>query len=157
MRHHFQRPEHRKSTTTTQPASERIKKDLTKQFASLGLRITIDTNLKVANSLDLTLNLRTGKYQPYRKPNDEPVYVHKSSNHPPSILRSIPASVSRRIRDNSSDRRSFDEAAPSYNAALKASGYKDCIDFIEQRKHENSKNADGLGVSSGSTHPTAEP
>ena len=121
------------------PESERIKKDLTKQFASLGLRITIDTNLKVANYLDLTLNLRTGKYQPYRKPNDEPVYVHKSSNHPPSILRSIPASVSRRITDNSSDRRTFDEAAPPYNTALKASGYKDCIDFIEQRKHENKR------------------
>ena len=121
---------------TSGPESKRIKKDLTKRFANLGLRLTIDTNLKIANYLDLTLNLNTGKYQPYRKPNDHPVYVHRSSNHPPSILKGIPASVSRRITDNSSDRQSFDEAAPPYNAALKASGYRDCIDFLEQRKRE---------------------
>ena len=47
-----------------------------------GLNITITTNLTVANFLDITLDLRTGKHHPYRKPNEETVYIHKNSNHP---------------------------------------------------------------------------
>ena len=41
--------------------AERIKKNLTKQFQSLWLRLTIDVNLKIVNFLDLTLSLKSGK------------------------------------------------------------------------------------------------
>ena len=46
-------------------AAERTKKELTDHFKTLGLRITIETNLKITNFLDLTLNLNNGKYYPY--------------------------------------------------------------------------------------------
>ena len=37
-------------------------------LGELGLQITAHSNLKIVNYLDVTLNLSTGKYQPYRKP-----------------------------------------------------------------------------------------
>ena len=68
------------------PQADRLRKDIIRQFADLGLRITIQTNLKVTDFLDVTLNLSTGKFRPYRKPNDRPLFVHRQSNHPPGIL-----------------------------------------------------------------------
>ena len=114
--------------------AERAKKGIIRHFRSLGLKITIETNLKAANFLDLTLGLKSGKYYPFRKPSDTPVYVHKMSNHPPSILKNIPSALSRRITDISSDKAIFDQATPIYNSALKASGYSENITFLESRK-----------------------
>ena len=113
---------------------ERIKKDLVKQFNDLGLKITIETNLKVANCLDLTLNFRNGRHYPYRKPNDIQSYINKISKHPPSILKNLPAAVSRWLTGNSSDPDVFSEAAPLYNNALKASGYNERIEFLKDHK-----------------------
>ena len=65
--------------------ADRIRKDIIKVFAELGLRITIQTNLKVADFLDLSLNLSTESFYPFRKPNDQPLYIHHQSNHPPNM------------------------------------------------------------------------
>ena len=62
-------------------------------FASFGLRVPIEANLKVVNYLDVTLNLQNGNYQPYRKPNDNPLYLNIQSYHPPNILRNLPKAV----------------------------------------------------------------
>ena len=45
--------------------------------------------------LDVTFDVSTGKYKPYRKPNDDPLYINKHSNHPPSILRQLPTSINK--------------------------------------------------------------
>ena len=103
--------------------ADKIKKDITKIFKEMDLRITIQTNLKVVNFLHITLNLNNGKYYPYRKPNDIPVYIHKQSNHSPNIIKNLPASISRRISDISYDREIFNQAVPLYEDALKSSGY----------------------------------
>ena len=45
----------------------------------------INANLKTVNFLDLPLSLETGKYCPYHKKNDTPMYFHQQSNiRPPS-------------------------------------------------------------------------
>ena len=63
-------------------AADRIRKYFIKLFRDeFDLKITIDTNLKIVNYLDITLNLTTGTYQPFNKPNSKPVYVHVNSNH----------------------------------------------------------------------------
>ena len=62
--------------------ADRARKDLITIFQNMGLKITVQTNLKSVNYLDVTLNLETGSHQPYRKPNDPPVYVNRDSNHP---------------------------------------------------------------------------
>ena len=59
-----------------------IRKKLHKLFKDEGLKIVVETDLVIANSLDVTLNLNDGTYKPYRKPNDTPLYIHKDSNHP---------------------------------------------------------------------------
>ena len=115
-------------------AVERAKKDIIKSFQELGLRITIQANLKIVNFLDVTFNLCNGKYYPYRKPNDKPLYINRLSNHPPSILRQLPASISRRLTDISCDEDVFQEAAPLYNTALKESGFKEDVEYVASRK-----------------------
>ena len=110
-------------------ASDRKRKDITETFKNLGLKITIEANLKTVNFLDVTLDLGNESYKPYRKPNDNPLYINASSNHPPSILKQLPKNISKRVSGISSSKEIFDQAAPYYNDALKASGYREKIEF----------------------------
>ena len=79
--------------------ADSIKKDITKSFNQLGLHITIQTNIRSVNFLDVMFNLRNGKYYPYCKPNDKPLYINRLSNHPPQILRQLTAAISRHLTD----------------------------------------------------------
>ena len=63
--------------------ADQVRKQITKIFNSVDLKITVETNLKSLNFLDVNLNLETKVHKPYRKPNDCPMYVHADSNHPP--------------------------------------------------------------------------
>ena len=72
------------------PATECIKKKIIKLFHQHGLNITAETNLVQANFLDVTFNLKSGKYWSYHKPSDQPLYVHHHSNHPPVIETLMP-------------------------------------------------------------------
>ena len=64
---------------------EAMRQRLQALFRQHGLRTTIDPpNKIVVNFLDVTLNLEKDNFCPYRKPNDEPLYVHSQSNHPPA-------------------------------------------------------------------------
>ena len=65
---------------------ERIKKNLQKTFKNFGLEIVAESNLKIVNYLDVTLNLNNGSFKPYHKPDDIIQYINKESNHPPSII-----------------------------------------------------------------------
>ena len=47
--------------------------------------ITAEANSNIVCFLDLNLALATGKHKPYRKPNGDPLYIDKNSNHAPSI------------------------------------------------------------------------
>jgi len=62
-------------------------------------------------------------HTPYSKPNNIPLYVHKESNHPPSILKKIPESINRRLCDISINETIFNNAIPQYQDALAKSGY----------------------------------
>ena len=99
------------------------RKDFTKIFKDIGLKITAEANLKVVSFLDITLNLSTGLYQPCRKPNDQPRYVNVKSNHPPTILKNLPSAIGKRLSSISSNPTVFADVAPliskrSYRAAI---------------------------------------
>ena len=64
---------------------EKIKKELCKIFRENDLKITIDANKTIFNFLDVTLDLQSGKHYPYTKVGNVPLYMHKKSNHPPTI------------------------------------------------------------------------
>ena len=123
--------------TTAPPRQvELIKKDLCAIFSKHGLRITIEANKKIVNFLDVTLNLTSGKYMPYTKPNNIPLYVNKKSNHPPQIIKNIPKSINNRLSEISFDEESFNKAAPLYQKALDDSGHKHRLEFHPPRVAE---------------------
>ena len=85
--------------STSGPEVERKKKELVKIFKNNGLSITVKTNIKTADFLDIHFDLVKEIYQPYKKPNDDPLYINIKSNHPPSILQQLPKSISKRISE----------------------------------------------------------
>ena len=64
-----------------------------------------------------------------------------NSNHPPSVLRGLPDAINKRLSNISSDRRSFDSAAPPYQEALKKSGLDYNLKYNPQppkpKRHRN--------------------
>ena len=66
--------------------AERVKKKICEIFQSCGLKITVETNSKITDFLDVTFNLKSEKYYPFRKPNNDPLYISALSNHPKNII-----------------------------------------------------------------------
>ena len=96
---------------------------------SLGLKIEIESPLLETDFLDISFNLTSHKFSPYRKPNNDLRYVHAKSNHPRTILRQIPRMIGKRISRRSSGKDEFDNSCQSYNKALKESGYNTNIEY----------------------------
>ena len=72
-----------KNSSGTQ--SEKTKKMFQRIFNENDLQIEIKCNLKIVDYLDVTLDLNIGSYKPFRKPNDETLYINTKSNHPTNI------------------------------------------------------------------------
>ena len=64
---------------------EKIKRGIIKIFKSVGFNITIEIGVIFTNFLDISLDLMSGRYQVYTKPNTKIMYINRYSNHPPSI------------------------------------------------------------------------
>ena len=58
-----------------------------------------------------------------------PTYINLNSNHPPNIIKALPDNISKRLSNISSDKVTFDNAAPFYNNILSASGYKENLTY----------------------------
>ena len=108
---------------------ERMRKNIRQLFRSNGLNITIDVNLTQVDFLDVTLSLTEEKFWPYRKPNSEPLYINKMSNHPPCIIKEIPKMVEKRLSELSFDQEKFEKAKPEYEDALSRSGFTPGLSF----------------------------
>ena len=100
-----------------------------KIFKHNSLQIIIEANKKVVDFLDITLDLRTAIYKPYKEPNSNLTYIHKQSNHPPSIIKNLPKSINKRLSTNSKNAQIFIEACPPYTEALKKNGYNTHLQF----------------------------
>ena len=62
----------------------------------------------------MTFDLQNNSYKPYRKPDHLPVYIHKHSSHPPTILNELPNSIAQRISDLFSGKNIFQDAIAVY-------------------------------------------
>ena len=124
----------------TPQQAERLKKELCKVFSENGLKITVEANKKCVDFLDVTLDLNTGTFMPFSKPNNNIQYVHKESNHPPSILKNIPLSINKRLSKISSNSSVFTRAAPQYQEALRKSGYRHPLKFETSHPNNSSIN-----------------
>ena len=119
---------------TNGPQADRIRKKFIKTFKEhFDLSITCETDSKFVNFLDVTLNLTTGKCQPYNKPCNNPLYINILSNHPPNIIKNLPGNISKRISNLLADGTTFNKSKDLYNNALTESGFKDKITFQKQQ------------------------
>ena len=121
------------------PEVERLRKNVSKLFASHKLKVTTEVNIRATDFLDVCFNLSNGSYKPYRKDAGLPTYINKSSNHPPHIKKELPTMIGKRISDLSSNKTTFLEEAPIYNQALRSAGYEKELQYAE-KKHFKNKN-----------------
>ena len=102
----------------------RFKKKLITIFQDNGEKITVKT---WKTSINFCLNYES--YQPFRKPNVDPPYINRNSNHPPTILSRLPQTISKRMSSLSPNYDFFSKAALMYNAALENEGYAEKINY----------------------------
>ena len=85
----------------------------------------------------------TSTYKPYRKPNDETLYIHAKSNHHTNILKQLPISIETRLSNLPSNPEIFHEAYKHYQNILNQSGY----DYKLLCKPPNNENEKKLKLS----------
>ena len=113
------------------PQIERVREEIIKIFEERGLSITTKTNVKVIQFLDIELDLINNTYRPYKKPDDNPMYINVNSNYPPSIIQQIPESINRRLSNLSLNEKVFLNNIQPYREALKRSGFRDELTYVE--------------------------
>ena len=96
----------------------RWKEHLQHFWGKKDLKVTNEADQKVADFLDVTLGLNTGRHMPCIKPNNKPKHVLKNSIHPPCEIKNIPLSINNKLSELSSDNAAFNSAAPVYQKAL---------------------------------------
>ena len=111
-------------SSLTNRLTEKLWQQIKQIYEDNGLKVTAEVNKKVVHFLDITLDLNTGRYKPYMKPNTTLLYISSLSNHPPNIIKNIPLEVNRRLLRLSSTKEDFLEAVPPYQDALDKAGHK---------------------------------
>ena len=91
-------------------------------FKEVEFQPEIKSNLKKVEFLDVTFNLITDLYTPYKKPNDNLLYINTSSDHPPQIIKQLTNSINKRLCENSANEQVFNTVKPVYENALQKSG-----------------------------------
>ena len=109
--------------------ADMARKSLNETFHQFGLKITCEVSHHLAHFLDVTLDLNSNRFVPYRKPLNTTQYVDSRSNHPPSIIKHIPKSINTRISSLSSDQKAYDQSKPFYEEALKQSNFKETLHY----------------------------
>ena len=77
--------------------TDRIRKKIEKLFKDHNLHITTQLGLIQTNFLDTTFNLKSGKYLPYHRPNDQPLYINAESSHSQMIKKQLPSMLSKQL------------------------------------------------------------
>ena len=90
--------------------------------------------IKKCEILDVTLNLESGTFEPFRKEELPPVYVNKKSNHPRSVTGNIPTMIEKRLNSRCSNERIFTKHKTLYETALKRSGYNATLKYNEDQQ-----------------------
>ena len=96
------------------------------------MKVTIETNIKKCDFLDVFLDLESGLHKPFTKVNQKPIYVHKDSNHPESIKKTNTSMVASRLSNLSSNEEVFLSEISIYKEALKSSGYANPYNFCNK-------------------------
>ena len=98
-------------------------KKLYKLFDEFGFKLEIQTELKITDYVDITLNLYNRTVSPFRKQNRKPRYVDTGSNHLTHVFKHIPNGIEHRLSTISSNINILEQSKQDYEKALKDSGY----------------------------------
>ena len=120
------------------PQIEPKKKNIVKMFKMCGLSIVLTTNITSADFLDVTFNLKTESYQPFRKPNKEPKYIDISYNHPLQVLKQLPKSIEKRLSEIWLTKEIFDHSKQLHEKVLQESGFKEKLCYQQNDANANS-------------------
>ena len=101
--------------------SSSIQKKIVRAFEFLGFKIEISLNIKIANLLDVTLNLSDNSYKPFLKMDRYPSYINVNLNCPNAIIKQVPEAVNMRIWRLSSNMKIFNNSSKMYIEALQSS------------------------------------
>ena len=88
------------------------------------------------NFLDMTLHLKEGTFEPYRKENNAPLYINRHSNHPPAIIKQMPRMIEKMWAANCSNEEIFNRHKKVVSEPLKAAGYDDMIKYVPPKGAE---------------------
>ena len=102
-------------------------------FKILGFKIEVSSNDKIVNFLEVTLNLLNNTYKPFLKTDQYPSYINVNSNHTKTIIKQVPKAVELRIRNLSTNEKTFQENSKIYRDALKNSGFRE--EFTRQEEN----------------------
>ena len=116
---------------TSDPILDKMSKNTIALFKEEGLTITIDTDLIKTDFLDVTFNLTTGKFFPFRKPNNVTLYINVKSNHPSTIIKDLPVMINKRLSELSCKKDEFDKAKLLYEKSLQESGHKTSMSYTQ--------------------------
>ena len=108
---------------------EKVKQKMVLVFQEHGLRVTAVANTKVANFLDVTLDLTNKVHRPYSKPGTHLEYVHTDSNHPQHVTKHAVSEISRRLSLLSSNEEIFNNAKVPYEEAIKRAGHTEKLSY----------------------------
>ena len=97
--------------------------------------------------MDVRFNLNDQTYEPYRKPNNNPVYINKHSNHSPNIINEVPKAISKRLASISCNKNVFDRNIGIYNTTWKNSAFDETLTYDEQ----DEPTSDGVNEESNQT------
>ena len=121
------------------PGVERLRKQVIKLFKENGLKLTVEANLKSTDFLDITFDLNSSSFRPYRKETSAPLYIDVNSNHPRNIIKQLPSMVSERLSMLSSNQEIFNAEKLDYQAALKSAGYKEDLLYTPDRSNHHQR------------------
>ena len=77
--------------------------------------------------MDVTLNLNDGSFRPCHKPDDIIQYINKELIHLPNLIKHLPASLEKRLSNNSFHEKIFQESAIYCEDTLNRACYIDKV------------------------------
>ena len=119
--------------------TDRIQKKIISIFKNIDFKIEMVTNPTEVDFLDVTFNLESNTYRPYKKPIDKLIYIDVSSNHPPQIKKQLTKIISDRLSRNSSNGDTFKNTKLEYEKAPKKSGHTTKLTYTPPDHEQNKK------------------
>ena len=86
------------------------------------------------------MDLQSETFQPFRKPNDNLLYINSKSNHPGHIIKNLPKAINRRLSEISSNENLFNNHKNEYQDALQNSGHRTKLKFEKENKQNKRRN-----------------